>query len=73
MQDKKELGCHCCMLEIGWPPVLPQNASPWTEAELVNFGLDKCLIGKAKGEALGAPLKALVALALVPCLPSCIS
>lgn len=42
------------MLKIGWA----ENTNPWTAVKHVNFSLNKCLIGKAKGVTLEALLKA---------------
>lgn len=57
-QTKRRSSSHYYVLKIGWAQALSQNASPWTEAKCVNFSLNKCLIGKAKGEGLEASLKA---------------
>lgn len=44
---------------MSWVQAVKQNASSWTEAKHVNFSSNKYLIGKAKGSALEAPLKAM--------------
>lgn len=46
---KSSSSFHYYMLKIGWAQGLSENASPWTETKHINFHLNKCLIGKAKG------------------------